>query len=60
MVFHCVSHTKTLGSKVLVLFTMSLISSNAWRETSIRSLASILFIESESLLLTLLTVEKKF
>ena len=48
MVFHYVSYIKILCvAKYLFYSTMTLISSETWRETSITSLASILFIKSE-------------
>ena len=58
MVFHYASHKKTFGFQSTCFIHNVFNFKQGWRETSIRSLASILFIESESLLLTLFTVEK--
>ena len=49
MVFHCVGYKKHFACvpKRLLYSTRTLISSQAWREASIRSLASSLSIKSE-------------
>ena len=47
IVFHYVSYIKSMP-KYMFYSTMTLISSQTWRETSIRLLASILFLSIET------------